>query len=68
MGDAMISPEQRDELRERNQRRANNCPYCGSPAIHELTTEEKHRRSDVFEVLRYRGCGACGQTWRMRRG
>ena len=63
MGDLM-NTEQRDELRERNRRRASACPKCGSQAIRELTAKEIDTRDDTLPGLKYRTCGACGQTWR----
>ncbi len=56
--------EQRDELRERNRRRA-NCAKCGG-AARELTVAEIKGRDDLFMELRYAACGACGNTWRLR--
>jgi len=61
-----MTPEERDNLRERNRRRAHNCRSCGSPSVHELTVDEKTRRDDVFVELRYKTCNACGYVWRVK--
>ncbi len=58
--------EQREALRERNRRRAYNCPHCGSPSVRELSDQEKQNRADTFAGVRYRECSGCGHVWTVR--
>lgn len=57
-----MDEQRREELAERNRRRAYNCPACGSPNVRELTIEEVRRHDDMFTTFRYWQCGACGRT------
>lgn len=63
----MTRDDQREALRERNRRRASHvCPRCEGTSTHELSAAEIARRDDTLDGLRYRTCGACGNTWTLR--
>ncbi len=58
-----MSDDAKDELRDRNRRRAHCCGKCGASAVRELDEAEKARRPDTFSGLRYRECLSCGNLW-----
>ena len=56
-----MDEEQRDALRERNQRRATTCRRCGSQSIH--WRQGTKADTDLFEGVWYKVCGAYGYVW-----
>lgn len=54
-----MDEQQREELRERNRRRAYNCSKCGSPEV--IDQDGSYLSKDShFAGVTYRTCSACG--------
>lgn len=62
-----MNDEQREELRERNRRRAYCCSKCGSPETR-LVDGSQLPIDSHFPGVTYKVCGACGHEDVKRHG